>query len=432
MIPRYTTPEMKKIWSEKNKFSKWLEVELAVLKALEELQKIPSGTSEAIRKKAKINVDRIIEIEKETEHDVVAFVKSIIDQVGDEGRWFHFGMTSSDVVDTALSLLLKEALQEILRLVDDIILSLKEMALRESNTLMIGRTHGVHAEPITFGHKLSVWAFEMARNRTRLQKSLEQILIGKISGAVGTYSNLSPEVEKIALKSLGLTPEPASTQIIQRDRHAQIILSLALTASSLDKFATEIRHLQKTEVLELQEPFKEKQKGSSAMPHKKNPVICERISGLARLLRGYAVIALENIPLWHERDISHSSPERIIFPDATTALHYSLKKFLEILEGLKIDRARMKKNLELTGGLVFSSRVLTYLIEKGLSRTEAYDSVQRCALRAWENKETDFAAELLKDETLKNFLSKDELEKIFDYGHFVRYVPEIIKRLEDI
>lgn len=432
MISRYTTPEMKRIWSEENKFSKWLEVELATLKALEELQKIPSGASETTRRKAKINVKRIGEIEKETEHDVVAFVNSIIEQVGDEGRWFHFGMTSSDVVDTALSLLLKESLQEILGLVEKVILTLKEMALRESNTLMIGRTHGVHAEPITFGHKLSVWTFEMARNRTRLQKSLEQILVGKISGAVGTYSNLSPEVEKIALKFLGLSPEPASTQIIQRDRHAQVLLSLALTASSLDKFATEIRHLQKTEVLELQEPFKEGQKGSSAMPHKKNPVVCERISGLARLMRGYAITALENIPLWHERDISHSSTERIIFPDTTTALHYSLKKFLEILKGLKIDRLKMKKNLELTRGLVFSSLALTYLIEKGLSRTEAYDGVQRCALKTWENEETDFATELLKDDTLKNFFSRDEIERIFDYSHFVRHIPEIIKRLEDI
>lgn len=428
MIPRYTTPEMKKIWSDESRFSRWLDVELAVIEAYERTGRAPEGTARRIRQKASVNVERINEIEKETNHDVIAFVNSIIEQVDEEdGRWFHFGMTSSDVVDTALSLLVREALLVILEELDRLIDAVRQKAHEEARTLMIGRTHGVHAEPTTLGHKFAVWYFELKRQRQRLEQALENISVGKISGAVGTYSNISPEIERIALSILDLKPSPASTQILQRDRHAQVITAVALTASSLEKFATEIRHLQKTEVLEVEEPFAKGQKGSSAMPHKKNPIICERITGLARLIRGYAVTSMENIALWHERDISHSSTERVIFPDATTALHYALRRFIDVFRGLKINRERMRRNLELTRGLVFSSRLLTYLVDKGMTRPEAYDLVQRCAMQTWENEKTT-----LKDEIRKlSVLSEEELEEIFDYSYFVRHVPEVIKRLEE-
>lgn len=428
MIPRYTTPEMKQTWSDENRFSRWLDVELAVVEAYERTGKAPAGTARRIREKARIDIRRINEIEAETNHDVIAFVNSIIEQVDEEdGRWFHFGMTSSDVVDTALSLLTREALQIILQELKTLMESVREKAKEEAGTLMIGRTHGVHAEPTTLGHKFAVWFFELKRQKERLERAVENISVGKISGAVGTYSNISPEIERIALEILDLKPSPASTQILQRDRHAQVITTLALAASSLEKFATEIRHLQKTEVLEMEEPFARGQKGSSAMPHKKNPIICERITGLARLIRGYAVTSMENISLWHERDISHSSTERVIFPDATTALHYALRKFIEVFEGLKINRDRMRENLELTRGLVFSSRLLTCLVDKGMTRPEAYDLVQQCAMRTWENRNTT-----LKDEVRKlELLSEDELNEIFDYQYFVRHVPEVIKRLDE-
>ncbi|MCX7831822.1 MAG: adenylosuccinate lyase [Actinobacteria bacterium] len=431
MIQRYQTEELKKIWSEENKFQTWLEVELAVIKAYELTGVAPSGTSERIRKNAKINVKRIEEIEKSTNHDVIAFVNSIIEQVEPEdGKWFHYGLTSSDIVDTALSLLTIKALDVIIKETERLKNTIKNLAIKEAETLMIGRTHGVHAEPTTFGHKMAVWFFETKRNLKRLEFARENIAYGKISGAVGTYSNISPEIEKIALELLGLNRSPASTQILQRDRHAQVITTLAICASSLEKFATEIRHLQRTEVLEAEEPFGKGQKGSSAMPHKKNPIICERISGLARLVRGYAITSMENISLWHERDISHSSTERVIFPDATFAVHYATRKMNEVLTGLKINKERMLKNLESTRGLVFSSRLLLYLISKGASRPEAYDIVQRCAMKTWENEDTNLLDETLKDEEAKKFVSENEVRNIFDYRYFIRNVPEIIQRIE--
>lgn len=432
MIERYLTPEMKRIWSDENRFSAWLAVELAVIEGWEELGAVPRGTADAIRTKARIDVARINELELETNHDLIAFVNSIIEQVGDEGRWFHFGLTSSDVVDTALALLFRDALAAIETLLDELIEIVKQKALEEADTLMAGRTHGVHAEPTTFGHKLAVWAFELDRSRDRIARARKRVAVGKISGAVGTYSNIPPELERIALEKLGLGRAEVSTQIVQRDRHAEAISALAILASSLDKFATEIRHLQKTEVLELQEPFGKGQKGSSAMPHKKNPIICERISGLARLVRGHSVTALENIALWHERDISHSSAERVIIPDATAAVHYMLTKFIGVMRGLVIDRARMRENLEATRGLVFSSRVLLALVDKGMARPDAYNVVQRCAMKTWNDRTTTFRDELLKDPDAGSLLTPEELDHLFDYGYFVRNVPEVLKRLEEL
>lgn len=432
MIERYQTEELKKIWSEENKFETWLKVELAVIEAYEKLGIAPSGTAEKIRSRAKIDVSRILELERTTNHDVIAFVNSIIEQVdGDAGRWFHYGLTSSDIVDTALSILASQALKEIIKEAESLKSTIRELAIRESDTLMIGRTHGVHAEPTTFGHKMAVWYFELKRNLKRLEDALETISFGKISGAVGTYSNVPPEVEKIALSILGLKPSPASTQILQRDRHAQFVTSLAIYMSTLEKFATEIRHLQRTEVLEAEEPFREGQKGSSAMPHKKNPIICERICGLARLVRGYALTSMENIALWHERDISHSSTERVIFPDSTFATHYATKKMKEVMSGLRINRQRMLKNLESTRGLIFSSKVLLYLVSRGATRPEAYDIVQRCAMKTWEDENTNLLEEIINDPEAKKYIEEGELREIFKYESFTANVKEIIKRVEE-
>jgi len=432
MIPRYQTEELKKIWNEENKFKTWFEVELAVIKAYEKYGLAPSGTADRIRQRATINLKRIEEIERSTNHDVIAFVNSIIEQVDhDDGRWFHYGLTSSDIVDTALSLMTKQALEIITGEIKNLKQTVKKLALSEAKTLMIGRTHGVHAEPTTFGHKMAVWFFEIDRNLKRLKAAIDNISYGKISGAVGTYSNVHPEIEREALALLGLKPAPASTQILQRDRHAEVITALAIHASSLEKFATEIRHLQRTEVLEAEEPFGKGQKGSSAMPHKKNPIICERICGLARLVRGYAVTSMENIALWHERDISHSSAERIIFPDATFAVHYATRKLNEVLSGLKINREKMRRNLELTRGLVFSSKVLLYLVSKGASRPEAYNIVQRCTMKTWSDESTTLMNELLKDEEAARYINETELKDIFDYSSFIKNVDVIIERVRE-
>lgn len=432
MIERYQTKELKDVWSEENKFKTWLEVELAVIQAYEEKGIAPEGTAARIRSKARIDVQRILEIEESTNHDVIAFVNSIIEQVDEkDGLWFHYGLTSSDVVDTAYSLLLSKALRVIISEAKNLKEVLGKIAVREKDTLMIGRTHGVHAEPTTFGHKAAVWFFEIKRNIRRLENALENISYGKISGAVGTYSNIEPDIEERALEILGLKPEEASTQILQRDHHAEVLTALAIFASSLEKIATEIRHLQRTEVLEAEEPFTSGQKGSSAMPHKKNPITCERITGLARLVRGYAEAALQNIALWHERDISHSSVERVIFPDATFAVHYATKKMIWVLENLKINREKMRRNLESTRGLVFSSRLLLYLVSKGLSRPEAYDIVQRCAMRTWENEKTTLMNEILNDSQASKLVNKEELNEIFDYRYFVRNVDKIIQRVEE-
>ncbi len=382
MIERYSRPQMKRIWSDENKFDKWLKVEIAVCEAWAELGVIPRETVPKI-KLARVNLKRMEEILKETHHDITAFLGSVAESLGDESRFIHLGLTSSDVIDTALSLQLIEAAELLSQDIKELISVLAQKAMKHKYTVMIGRTHGVHAEPISFGLKLALWTEEMRRNLQRLAEAKKAIAVGKISGAVGTYATLSPEVEEKACARLGLAPAPVSSQILQRDRHAQFVTTLAIIASSLEKFATEIRGLQRTETREVEEPFAAGQTGSSAMPHKRNPELCERICGLARLVRGYALTSMENIALWHERDISHSSTERIILPDSCLVLDYSLTLFTSVMRGLQVYPQRMKHNLELTKGLIFSQRVMLALIDKGLSRQKAYELVQRNAMKAW-------------------------------------------------
>lgn len=429
MIPRYTTPEMKKLWSEEMKYEKWLEVEIAALEAWSKWGKVPSSSLQEIKKKASLNVERIKEIEEKVNHDVVAFVTQIAESVGGEGRYIHYGLTSSDVVDTALSLLMREAAEILLQEAKKLFKSLKKKALFYQDLLMMGRTHGVHAEPITFGQKLALWAFETYRNIERLKRAQEVISYGKISGAVGNYAHTPPFVEEYVCAKLKLKIAPASSQILQRDRHAEYLSHLAIFGASLEKFAQEVRHLQRTEVLEVSEPFTKGQKGSSAMPHKKNPILCERICGLARVLRANQQAALENIALWHERDISHSSVERIIIPDSTTLLHYMLRKFLFIVDNMQVNEESMRKNLELTRGLIFSQRVLLSLVEKGLSREEAYAIVQRNALKTWEG-DKSFLENLLSDDDILKYFTSKELEEIFDFQYFTRNLKTIFERLK--
>ena len=431
MIERYTREEIGKVWSEENKFRKWLEVEIAVCRAWAKLGKIPSDALRKIEERTRIDEDtleRIKEYERRYKHDVLAFVSAISEQVGEEGRYIHLGLTSSDVIDTALALLMRESLAILIRDVRDVMQELKHLAFEHKDTMMIGRTHGVHAEPITLGIKFAVWFDEMRRNKERLEGALERVSYGKISGAVGTYSNVPPEVERIALEDLGLKVEPASTQVVHRDRHAEFMSAMAITASSLEKFATEIRHLQRTEVLEIQEPFTEGQRGSSAMPHKKNPIHSERICGLARVIRSNLIPALENISLWHERDISHSSVERVILPDSSIALDYILSLFLEILRGLVVNRERMLKNMELSKGLYFSSKVLVALTEKGMLRDEAYDLVQEAAMESWSS-DMSFKESLLRKEKVKELLSREEIERIFDPWEFVKHRDYIFEKV---
>jgi adenylosuccinate lyase len=427
MIERYSRPQMKKIWSDNNKFDKWLKVEIAVCEAWAELGKIPGEDLQKI-KKASYSLDRMAEILEVTHHDVTAFLNTVSESLGDESRFIHLGLTSSDVIDTALSLQLKEASGLLAEDITKLIKSIEKRAVEHKTTIMMGRTHGVHAEPITFGLKMALWAQEMRRNLKRLNDAEENISFGKISGAVGTYAMVPPEIERIACKNIGLTPDPVSSQIIQRDRHAQFVTTLAIIASSLEKFATEIRGLQKTEVLEAEEPFARGQTGSSAMPHKRNPELCERICGLSRLVRGYAVTSMENISLWHERDISHSSTERIIFPDACLVLDYMLSIFLSIMDGLQIYPDNMQKNVELTKGLIFSQRVLIALIDKGLSRQKAYELVQRNAMKSWKEKK-DFLGLLKSDAEVTAQIPKSELESIFNYNQFLQHIDSIFLRL---
>ncbi|EDP76357.1 adenylosuccinate lyase [Hydrogenivirga sp. 128-5-R1-1] len=423
MIERYTRREIGEVWSEKNKFQKWLDVEIAVCRAWAELGRIPRDALRRIEENTRIDdetLEKIREYDRVYKHDVLAFVSAVSEQVGEDGRFIHLGLTSSDVIDTALALLMREALEILIGDVDLVLEELKKLAHEHKDTLMIGRTHGVHAEPTTFGIKLAVWYNEMRRNRERLVQAKERVSYGKISGAVGTYSNVPPEVERIALEELGLRIEPASTQVVHRDRHAEFMAAMAITASSLDKFATEIRHLQRTEVLEVQEPFTKGQRGSSAMPHKKNPIHSERICGLARVIRSNLIPALENIVLWHERDISHSSVERVILPDSSIALDYILHLFHEILRGLVVNKERMLKNMELSKGLYFSSKVLVALTEKGMTRDRAYDLVQRCAMESW-NSDKSFKEVLLEDPEVTKLLSRKELESIFDPWEFLKH-----------
>ncbi|WP_457641762.1 adenylosuccinate lyase [Persephonella sp.] len=432
MIRRYTREKMGNVWSEVNKFQKWLDVEIAICRAWNKLGKIPDDALKEIEEKTYINekvVERIHELDRIYNHDVLAFVTAVAEQVGENGRYIHLGVTSSDVIDTALGLLMREALDILIEDVNQLLPVLKENAFKYKNTVMMGRTHGVHAEPMTFGLKFALWYEEMKRNKERLEKAKDIVSVGAISGAVGTYSNIPPEVERYALEDLGLKVEPVSNQVVQRDRHAEFMTAMAITASSLEKIAVEIRHLQRTEVLEAQEPFKKGQRGSSAMPHKKNPITCERITGLARIIRANAIPAMENIALWHERDISHSSVERVIMPDSAIALDYILHLTKNVLSGLVVYPERMKRNMDLSKGLYFSSKVLVALVEKGLSRDEAYDIVQRNAMKAWDTEGLMFRDALLSDPEVTSRLSPEEIDKIFDVNEFIKNVPYIYKRV---
>ena len=427
MIERYTRPKMKRVWSDESKFAKWLEVEIAVCEAWAELDVIPREDVPKI-KLARVNLKRMGEILKETHHDMTAFLGAVSESLGDESRFIHLGLTSSDVIDTALSLQLVEATEILIQDVKELISVLAQQAIKHKYTAMMGRTHGVHAEPLSLGLKLALWVEEMKRNRHRLSEAKKFIAVGKISGAVGTYATLSPAVEEKTCVKLKLDPAPASSQILQRDRHAQFTTTLAIVASSLEKFATEIRGLQRTETGEVEEPFSAGQTGSSAMPHKRNPELCERISGLARLIRGYALTSLENIALWHERDISHSSTERIILPDSCALLDYSLALFTSVMKGLQVYPQRMKRNIELTKGLVFSQRVMLALIDKGLSRQKAYELVQRNAMKAWKGNKK-FLTLLKADPEVTAALPPKELELLFDYQYYLRYIDDIFQRL---
>jgi len=429
MISRYARPRMMAIWEPQHRFDTWLRVELLACEAWAELGKVPREALAVIRKRAGYDLNRIQEIEREVRHDVVAFVSAVAERVGPEARYIHLGLTSYDVVDTALAVQLQEAATILIEELEALRLVLADLARRNKQTVMVGRTHGVHAEPLTFGLKLALWYTEAGRDLDRLRRAKETVACGKLSGAVGTFAHLPPFVEQYVCVRLGLTPAPISSQILSRDRHAEFLLTLALIGTSLDKFATEIRHLQRTEVLEVEEPFVEGQKGSSAMPHKRNPVACEQVSGLARLLRSYAQAGLENVPLWHERDISHSSVERVVLPDATILLDYLLVRFRGILEGLQTYPDRMRQNLELTGGLVFSEAVLLALVDKGLSRDEAYRLVQRHAMKAWESREP-FKPLLLADPEIRRHLSPAEIENCFDLGYHLRHLDEIFARVE--
>jgi adenylosuccinate lyase len=420
---------MARIWSDEGKLRAWLEVELAATAAWAELGIVPPEAACALKEKAAPPTpERVAELEATLHHDTAAFVDAVAEQLGEEGRWFHYGLTSSDVVDTALSLQIREAGTLILEEIDRALAAVVARAEQHRGTLQIGRTHGVHAEPTTFGLKLAGWAFELDRNRRRVTRALDGMRVGKLSGAVGTYAATDPELERIACERLGLEPAPTSTQVLQRDRHAELLNALALVASSLDKFALEIRHLARTEVAEVQEPFGKGQKGSSAMPHKRNPVVAERICGLARVVRGAAGVGLENIALWHERDISHSSAERVVVPDAFLAVDYMLDRFTWLIEGLVVREERMRRNLEASHFLFFSQRVLLALVESGLGRDDAYRLVQRNAMRAWDE-ELDFRELVRHDEEIA---SRVDLDSVFDLDAYTRHVDTIFARLNSI
>ncbi len=433
MIERYTRPVMARIWSLENKYRKWLEVELYACEAWAELGVVPREAVEEIRARARVDVDRIQAIEREIHHDVIAFTTSLSEQVGAAARYLHYGLTSNDVVDTAQSALLKEACDVLIAGARRLTEAIARQARAHKDTVMIGRTHGVHAEPITFGLKLAVWYAEMQRNLERLERARAAVAVGKLSGSVGNYANVDPFVEEYVCRKMGLEPAPVSNQVLQRDRHAELATVLAIVAGSLEKFATEVRGLQKTETREVEEPFRAGQKGSSSMPHKRNPEKCERICGLARLVRGYAMAALEDQALWHERDISHSSVERVILPDATTVLDYMLDLFTDIVEHWHVYPENMRANLEKTGGLVFSQRVLLALVAKGMSREEAYGVVQRHAMQAWEAGlragAPTFRELVAADPEVQKRLSPEELAACFDYRQYLRHVDEVFARL---
>lgn len=428
MIDRYAREEMKNIWDLNSKFSYYLKVEIAVCEAYAKIGKFPEKDIEELKKKASFDIKRIDEIEAEVRHDVIAFLTSVNENLGEYAKYMHVGMTSSDVIDTAFALQIQDSGKIIIKDLDETITSLKELANKHKNTVCIGRSHGIHAEVMTFGVKICSWIDILERQRDNFKRALEEIRVGQISGPVGTYSNISPEVEEITCKNLGLKPAKISTQVIARDYHAYFMQSLALIASVIEQFATEIRHLQRTEVLEVEEGFGKNQKGSSAMPHKKNPVLSENLCGLARVVRANSIAALENIPLWHERDISHSSTERIIFPDSLILVDFMLSRFNGVVQNLVVHEKNMLKNTEKFGGIVYSQKVLLELVEKGLTREDAYRIVQKNALDAFEN-DGDFKANLLKDTEVTERLTNDEIETIFDKNAFLENIDTIYKRV---
>lgn len=427
MIDRYTLPKMGSIWSEESKFQSWLDVELAVCEVWTELGKIPKASLDNIKKKASFSIDRIDEIEKIVDHDLIAFTTAVAERVGEDSRYIHMGLTSYDVEDTALSLRLKRSADIIIEDIQKTIEVLKKRAKEHKNTVMMGRTHGVHAEPITFAFKLCVWIAELERDLERIKKAKETVSVGKISGAVGSYANLDPKIEEMVCSKLGLKASPASTQVLQRDRIAEYMTSLALIAGSLERFATEIRNLSRTEILEVEEPFRKGQKGSSAMPHKKNPITSERITSLARVVRSNSIAAMENMALWHERDLSNSAGERIIIPDSNLLVDYMLNKFITVMDGLVVHRDNMLKNIESSGGIVFSQRILLTLVDKGLTREEAYKIVQACAMEAREKGKSMKDISLADKDILKH-LSSGEIEGLFDLKYFTRNLDVVYRR----
>ncbi|MGM9570633.1 MAG: adenylosuccinate lyase [bacterium] len=430
MIERYTTKAMGKIWNDDNKYRTWMEIETLACEAMAELGKIPKEAAKNIREKADFEVERIYEVEAVTKHDVIAFLTVMGEHVGQDSKYIHYGMTSSDVLDTSLAVLMKQAGEIILADLVKLDEVLAAKAKEHKYTLMIGRTHGIHAEPITFGLKMALWVAENRRNIERMKRAIEIVSVGKISGAVGTFANIDPFVEEYVCRNLGLKPAEVSTQILQRDRHAEFMTTLAIIASSLDKFGLELRNLQRTDILEVEEQFTKGQKGSSAMPHKRNPITSERVCGLARVVRGNAMAALENVPLWHERDITHSSVERVIIPDSCIIMDYILNKFIGIVEGLNVYPENMKNNMQITGKLTFSQKIMLELVEKGgIKREEAYALVQRNALKAWEEK-ADFEQLVLHDQDIAKYLTNDQIEACFDYNYHIKNVDTIFKRLD--
>lgn len=429
MIERYTLPEMGELWTETHKLKTWLQVEIAACEAQAELGYIPAEAVAEIKAKANFDPQRVLEIEKEVKHDVIAFLTNVNEYVGDVGRYIHVGMTSSDVLDTALALQLVASLELIMSQLETLIQVVRQKAQEHRHTIMIGRSHGIHAEPITFGFKLAGWLAELLRHRDRLCEVQKRIAVGKISGAVGTYANVDPQIEAIACQNLGLEPDTASTQIVSRDRHAEFVQVLALVAASIERFAVEIRNLQRTDVLEVEEFFSKGQKGSSAMPHKRNPIRSERLTGMARVIRGNAIAALENVALWHERDISHSSVERMILPDSCTLLHFMLVETTDLVKNLLVYPENMKRNMNLYGGVVFSQRVMLTLVEKGMLREDAYALVQSCAHTAWNQPNGDFHALIASDPEVKAHLSEAEIASCFDPQQHLKNLDRIYQRL---
>ncbi len=429
LIERYTLPEMGNIWTDSYRFQTWLQVEIAVCEAQADLGYIPAEAVREIKAKANFDVERVLEIEAEVRHDVIAFLTNVNEYVGEAGRYIHLGMTSSDVLDTALALQMLASLDLIIQKQEELITAIREQAREHRYTVMIGRSHGIHAEPITFGFKLAGWLAEVLRNQQRLHTLRKTIAVGQISGAVGTYANIEPRVEALACEKLGLQPDTASTQVISRDRHADFLQQLALTTASLERFAVEIRNLQRTDVLEVEEFFSKGQKGSSAMPHKRNPIRSERLTGMARIIRGNAVAALENVALWHERDISHSSVERVILPDSCILTHFMLREAVNLIKNLLVYPENMAKNMNCYGGVVFSQRVLLTLIEKGMNREEAYKIVQESAHTAWNKKDGDFHDLIAKDTRVTQKLSSSEIETCFDPKHHLQHLDEVYQRL---